>query len=178
MTKILEKNIIRVVADIKTHRGAVKCESGLAVKHVAVAIFDTAGKDSAGVSNKTVAAHGTGVYLPIGAIVTDAWFDVKTTFTSAGADAGTIATSVVGAGDINAAIAISDASNVWDAGLHGSVAGTQALDGNALTSIASAAANAATMIKCTAEKEITVTVATQALTAGKMAIFVEYFIGL
>ena len=125
MTTVLKKNIIEVVADIRTHRGAIKCESGLAVKHTAVAIFDTAGNDSAGVSNKTITAHGTGVYLPAGAIVTDAWYDVKTTFVSAGADAGTIAASVVNTGDLTAAIAISDASNVWDAGLHGSVAGIE-----------------------------------------------------
>ena len=118
------------------------------------------------------------MYLPIGAIVTDAFIDIKTSFTSAGANAGTIAISILNANDITSAIAISDASNVWNAGIHGSVAGTQALDGNALTAIANAAAQTAAMIKLTAEKEIKVTTAGQVLTAGKMAIFVEYYVSL
>ena len=177
MTKDIQQTIM-VRPEYQVRRGAVKCESGLVTKHTAVAIFDTAGKDSSLVSNKTIAAHGTGVYLPIGAIVTDAFVDVKTTFTSAGADAGTIAIMVSGAGDVTAAIAISAAGDVWDAGMHGSIVGTPALDGNALTAIAGGAAKATSLIKCTAEKEITVTVAGQALTAGKMAIFVEYYIGL
>jgi len=175
----MERNIVRVLADIRTHRGSVKCESGLAVKHTAVAIFDTAGKDSSGVSNKTIAAHGTGVYLPIGAVAVNSFVDVKTTFVSAGADAGTIALSVAGANDLTAAIAISAAGDVWDAGMHGCLAGAYAervVAGD--TAILDAASKAAALIKCTAEKEITVTVAGQALTAGKMAIFVEYYIGL
>lgn len=167
---------IPVAPDYQIKRGAIKAESGNGIRHVARAIFDTAGTDSAGVANTTIAAHGLGVYVPINAIVTNAWYDVPTTFVSAGADAGTIALGVQSATDLVAAIAISNASNVWDAGIRGTLVGMQALDGNALTAIANAAANAATCIKTTAERELTATVAGQVLTAGKLVLFVEYFI--
>lgn len=166
-----------IAPHFKVKRGATNVEPGLMTQYVAFALYDTAGNDSSGVSNKTVAAHGTGVFLPIGAIVTNAWTDVKTAFTS-GTSAATIALKLQSANDIVSAIAINSGSNRWATGLGGSVAGTQALDGNALTAIAAAAAAAASMIKLTAEREITATVAVEALTAGKMGIYVEYYIGL
>lgn len=150
--------------------------NGNVAVRVAQAVFDTAGVDSSSVSNKTIAAHGLGVYLPDNAVVIDAWIDVITTFTSA-TDAATIALKIQTANDTVSAIAISNASNVWDAGLHGSVIGSFALDGNALTAIAMAAAKAASMIKLTAEREITATVAVEALTAGKAVINVVYILG-
>ena len=85
--------------------------------NVAVATFDP----SANTAQRPIAAYGLGVYIPSKAIITRAWVDVVTTFTSAGADAGTIALHVQAADDIVAAIAISDATNVWDAGIHGSI---------------------------------------------------------
>lgn len=171
---------IDVRRDYQISRGAVKCENGLTVKHVACAIFDTAANDSSGVSNKTVAAHGLGVYLPAKAIITRAWYDIATTFADGASDAATIAFGVPtdGASCFTAAIAISDASNVWDAGLHGTLIAEPALDGNARSAIAGAAAISGAMLKLTAEREITATVAVHALTAGKLALFVEYFIGL
>lgn len=159
-------------------RGAVKAESGLATKYVTCAVFDTAGNDSAGVSNKTIAAHGTGVYLPTGAIVTGGFVDVKTTFTSA-TDAATIALKVQGANDLVSAMAISDATNVWDAGLHGTLTGSYAertVAGD--TAVLDAASKSASLIKLTAEREVVATVAVEALTAGKLAVFLEYYIGL
>lgn len=153
-------------------RGAVKCESGLGTRYLATAIFNP----SANTGERTVAAHGLGVYIPTKAIVTKAWYDVVTTFTSAGADAGTIALKVQDADDLKAAIAISAAGDVWDAGLHACLPGKYALDGNALSAIEMAAADAASMIKTTAERELTATVAGQALTAGKLVLFVEYVI--
>lgn len=171
MAKDIQK-VISVRPQYQVNRGAVKYESGLAVKYVATASFDP----SADTTKRPIGTYGLGVYLPINAVVTNAWIDVITTFTSAGADAGTIAATLQSAGDITAAIAISAAGDVWDAGIHGSILGTPSLDGNARTAIAGAAANAASMIKLTAERELTVAVAGQALTAGKMAIFVEYYI--
>ena len=169
-------SLIQVSPAYQVKRGPVKSESGLSTKYMATAIFDTAALDSAGVANTTVASHGTGVYLPVNAIITSAWWDVITTFQTASADAGTIALTAQSAGDIVTAIAVSNASNVWDAGMHAGKPGSYALDGNALTQIAAGAALAATFIKMTAERELVVTVAGQVLTAGKMAIFVEYFI--
>lgn len=170
------KGLIQVAPQFQVKRGAVKAESGLATRYVASAIFDTASTDSSGVANTTVAAHGTGVYIPTKAIITRFWWDVITTFTTASADAGTIAVHVQSANDLVAAIAVSAAGDVWDAGMHAGKPGSFALDGNALTQINMGAALAATFIKMTAEREITVTVGGQALTAGKAIFFVEYYI--
>lgn len=162
--------------DFKMKRGTVTRQNGLTVKKILTATFDTAGNDSAGVSNKTIAAHGTGVYLPDNAIITRAWYDVVTTFTSA-TDAGTIAVSAAGANDIVSAIAISAATNVFDAGMHHGIPGAPALaDTGTETGLEVGALFAATFIKLTAEKEIVCTVAVEALTAGKLVLFVEYMI--
>lgn len=144
---------------------------GVTVPKVAVACYDVSGGDSG-----ATGAHGLGVYIPDNAVITRAWVDVVTTFVSAGSDAGTIALSIQSANDLIAAIAISDATNPWDAGLHGTKVDSFALDGNALTQVAMAAARVATMIKTTDVREITATVATQALSAGKMNVYVEYHI--
>lgn len=149
-----------------------KC--GIVVPEVVCAQFSTADLDNAGAANTTVAAHGTGIFLPAKAIIINAWVDVVTTFTSA-ADSATIAIKAEGTGDLVAGIAISDASNVWDAGLHGLLPGSYAeatVSGD--TAILDAARKAASFIKTTVEREIIVTVGVQALTAGKMNIFVEY----
>ncbi len=144
------------------------------MRELAVAVFDTAGTDSSAAANTTIAAHGLAVYIPTKAIITKAWVDVVTTFTSA-TDAATIALKIQGTGDLVAAIAISDASNVWDAGVHGALPGSYAeatVAGD--TAILDAARNAASFIKLTAVREVIATVAVEALTAGKANIFIEY----
>ena len=175
--------MLKIVApEFQMKRGAIKAESGLIVGKIATAIFDTASTDSSGISNKTVAAHGLGVFLPIGAIVTRAWYQVKTTFasTAGGVDKATIALMASGANDLVSAIAIEDVSNVWDAGLHGTLAGSyaeRAVSGD--SAILDAASKATSMIgPVSAEKELTATVAVAALTAGKLILFVEYVQGL
>lgn len=176
MAKDIQK-VIAVRPQYQVNRGAVKSESGLSVRYIANALFDTAALDSSGAANTTIAAHGLGVYLPTKAIITNAFIDVITTFTSA-TDAATIAVKAQTAGDLTAAIAISDASNVWDAGLHGCVAGSYAeatVAGD--TAVADAARKAGSYIKLTAEREIVATVAVEALTAGKAMVYVEYVIG-
>lgn len=165
--------VIQVAPQFQVRRGAVKLESGLATRYIASAVFDP----SANTGDRTIAAHGLGVYIPAKAVITNAWVDVITTFTSAGADAGTIALSVESAGDLTAAIAISAAGDVWDAGVHGCLPGSYAeatVAGD--TAILDAARKAASYVKTTVEREITATVAGQALTAGKAVVFVEYVI--
>lgn len=139
------------------------------------ASFKWNGTDSSGVANSTAAAHGLDVRIPSGAIIEKAFYIVNSTFTSA-TDAATIALHIEGAGDLKAAIAISDATNVWDAGKRGCLPGNFALDGNALTAIAMAAAKANSYIATTAEREITATVAVEALTAGELTLYVDYYI--
>jgi hypothetical protein len=151
--------------------------AGTVVRELAVATFDTAGTDSAGAANTTIAAHGLGVYLPAKAIITNAWYDVVSTFTSA-TDAATVAFKVQSANDILSAIAISDASNVLDAGIHGTVIGYPNFGADAAhdSAVEVAALFASSMLKLTASRELTATVAVEALTGGKANLFVEYVI--
>lgn len=171
-------NIPVSVPELRIQRGAQDRYNGLTVKKIASAVFDTAGVDSSGVSNKTAAAHGTGVYIPDNAIITKLWFDVITTFTSDSTDAGTIALSTEGAGDGLVAIAISDASNVFDAGIHHGIPGSYPLGADAEhdTALEVGALMAASFLKMTSENEIVATVAVEALLLGKMIIYVEYTI--
>ncbi len=115
--------------------------------------FDTAGVDSSGASNKTVAAHGTGVILPAGAIVVGGFFSVITKFTSAETNTGTIAISVEGANDIQTAAPVSGAPY--------SSTGGKAI-------VPKINSPESTSITLTVDREITCTVATAALTAGKL----------
>jgi hypothetical protein len=120
---------------------------------IAVATYDFSAQGGG------IGAIDSGVSIPAGAIIRKVWIDSLVTATSAG-DTGTMAVSVVAANDIVTAIAINDASNPWDLGLHdGKPAGT-----------------AATMIKLAAAATIKFTIAVQAFTAGKFNVFVEYVI--
>lgn len=111
---------------------------------------------------RTIAAHGLGQTLPDNAIICGGFHDVITTFTSA-TDAATIAISAQGANDLVSALAISNGANIWDAGLH--------------PLIPKANTPETTGIKLTAAREITATVAVEALTAGKSVIYVLYLPG-
>lgn len=170
----------QVAPEFQLRRGAIKAESVLVTGKFAQAIYDTAANDSAGVANTTIAAHGLGVFLPIGAIITRAWYQVKTSFDDGASKNATIAISVNGANDLVSAIAISDASNVWNAGLHGTLAGNyaEATVAGDTAVLAAARAVGSYIGALTAEKEIVATVAVHALTAGKLMIFVEYVQGL
>jgi hypothetical protein len=131
---------------------------GIHVLQVAMATFDpslTAGM-------RTIGAHGLGVTLPIHAIVVGGFMDVNTVFTSAGGDAGTVAISVEGANDIQAAAACSGAP--W------STIGRKAIVPKANTP-------ESTSVKATAAREITATVAGQALTAGKVTVYLYFIVG-
>ncbi len=165
--------------DFKMKRGTVTRQDGLTVKKIATAVFDTAGTDSAGTANTAIGAHGLGVYLPVNSIITNAWYDVVTTFTSA-TDAATLALKVQTANDLVSALAISNASNIFDAGLRGTLtAGTTTLTEaapNTRTQIVNAVDIVAGFIKLTIEREVTVTVAVEILTAGRLVLFVEYVI--
>lgn len=108
---------------------------------------------------KAIGAYGLGLTLPKGCTVTKAYYKVLTTFTSA-TDAATIALKVVSANDLVTAIAISDVSNPWDAG------------GMVVTTATGSMANELAIT--TTDTEVTATVAVEALTAGKLVLFVEW----
>ena len=147
-------------------------------KKTVAATFKVGGTDSSGTAMSAIGAHGLGIRIPSGAIITNAFYVVNDTFesTATGTDKATIALHVQSAGDLKAAIAIEDATNVWDEGVRGCLPGRYALDGNALTAIAMAAADAGSYILTTAERELTATVAVAALTAGELTLYVEYLV--
>src|SRR5215210_3088614 len=144
---------------------------GTVIRELAVATFNP----SANTAQRPIAAYGLGVYLPTKAIITNVFVDVVTTFTSA-TDAATIALKAQAADDIVAAVAISTAGDVWDAGIHGSKIGYPNFGADAAhdSAVEVAALFAASMLKLTAARELTATVAVEALTAGKANIYVEY----
>lgn len=125
-------------------------------KNVVKATFDPSGD----ATKRVIAAHGSGVFIPAGAIITNTMYDVLTTFTSAGADAGEIAISVASANDIVTSTAISTGTT-WD---------------NVAALVAGTPVSAATAIKLSADKEVVFTVAAQVLTAGKMDVYIEYYL--
>lgn len=177
MAEIYRKDVPIQGADLLiTNKPAVTAvkRNGTTVPKVAVATFDP----SANTGERTADAHGLGVYIPDNAVITRVLVDVVTTFTDGDTDAATIALHVQSANDIVAAIAISDASNVWDAGIRGSKIGYPNFGADAAhdSALEVAALFAASMLKTTAVREITATVATAALTAGKANIYVEYYV--
>ncbi len=111
--------------------------------------------------NQTIAAHGTGVTLPINAIVYGGFYDVNTGFTSAGGNAGTVAISLEAANDLLTATAVSNA-----------ILGT--IGRKAIVPVSTAAST----VKATAAREVTCTVAGQVLTAGKLTGFLLYVVSV
>lgn len=136
---------------------------GLGVLRVARFTFDSQGVDSDGEDNAAIGAHGVGVSLPAHAIVVGGFNDVNTAFTSAVTNTGTIAISVQGANDIQAAAPVSGAPY--------STIGRKAIVPKANTP-------ESTSVKTTAVKEITCTVAVAALTAGKLTGYLYYVEGI
>ena len=128
----------------------------LLVDRIARATYDFA------VDGGAIGAIGLGVTLPDNAVVKRAWYEVLTTLASA-TDAATVSLDIPvdDVAGLLAAIAISDATNPWDAGHHECIQ-----DGTA--------ANFSE--KCTAARELSMTVAVEALTAGKFILFVEYIV--
>lgn len=130
---------------------------GLHAKRVARITFDP----SSDASLRTVGTHNSSVGLLINTVVTRAWYQVTTTFTSA-ADTATIAIGINmdDVAGIVAPVAISDGANPWDAGFHDGIQ-----DG--------AAANFANKVTMSGQT-IGFVVGVQPLTAGKLILFLEY----
>lgn len=107
-----------------------------------------------------VDSTGNPVTIPNNAIAVNAYYVVETTFTSS-TDAATISLDIASddVGGIVSAIAISDASNPWDAGNHDGIQ-----DG--------VAANFS--VQTTAERKLQATVGTEALTNGALTLYVEF----
>lgn len=109
--------------------------------------------DAGVAANRPIGAHGTGVIIPDKSIVVGGFIVVETKFDSDATDAGTIAISVNGANDIVSAAAVSGAPY--------STTGKKAIVPKINTP-------EATSITLTADREITCTVAIEALLSGKL----------
>lgn len=136
----------------------IGADDGLGNLRVARFTFDTADTDSAGAANTAIGAHGSGVTIPANAIVVGGFFEVNTAFTTSAS--GTLAIHVQSANDIQTATIVSSAPF--------SSTGRKAIVPKANTP-------ESTSIKLTADREITCTVATGALTAGKLTGYL-YFV--
>lgn len=105
-----------------------------------------------------ISAIDLGESIPAGARILRSGYEVLTTFTSS-TDAGTVALTA-GTATIQAAVAISNGANAYDAGYFDG-----AHDGTATQSE-----------KLSANGALTLTIAVEAVTAGKLVGFVDYFI--
>lgn len=118
--------------------------------YVAKVVYDVSTTSALGSSTVNSGAHGLGVYLPGKAVILRDWMQIVTPFTDDGS--GTVAFSCEDANNILTAEDLTNDSAGYKAG-NGAVAGI---------------AN-----RC----EITATVATASQTAGKLVLYLEYFIG-
>jgi len=144
---------------------AIPFQGGQAVslegKQYLTLTFDATGGKASG------AAYAlTGGALPDNAIVVRARYNVTTTFTSATTpDGATIALGIQQTGEetgIVAAIAINDASNPWDAGIHDGIP----TEGDTATYTE----------KTTAPRSVIATVGEEALTAGVLQLALTYIV--
>lgn len=138
-----------------------------------------------GAGTNTLYINGAGIVdlgiLPDNFVITDAWYDVTTTYitddgTTPGNDAGTLALSTgQGAGDLKAAIAVSDSTNVWDAGLHGTLITAPNLGADSAhdTALEVIALETGVKLKLTADRIPVLTFATETATAGALSLFIE-----
>ncbi len=114
---------------------------------------------SATTASRTTGAHGCGLVVPKNAVVTRAVYKVLTTFTSPTTDDATIAIHIVAANDVVSAVSI-DTATTWDAGIP--VETIPVIE------------TPASWLTTTANSEVTFTVGVEALTAGKMVLWVEW----
>jgi len=123
---------------------------------------------AAGAGNHTftslvgIGSHYLGATLPDNALVIGGGVEVLTTYTDGADDSATLALSINGANDLVTATAISAGGNIWDAGNRDIVPDS----------------TGTTAIKLTAERELTLTIADDQLTAGKMRVWLMYIEGI
>ena len=124
-------------------------------KNVLKAVWDFAVQGGAVGSLLLLDDRGNPAKLPSGSIITGGLIEVITALTSTGGT-GTVALTANAAADLLAAV---DADTL--SALH------------ALIPVGTAA----TAIKLTAERQITLTIATNALLTGKIAVYIDYYAG-
>lgn len=134
--------------------------SGLGVMKHALMVYDF-DVDGGTIGNIVPSTSPT---IPDNAVVWLDSYDVLTTCTSAGADAGTLKLDFATDGDLTSALAISDALNAWDAGAH-------------LPFLTAQQAGILPVAKkLTGARQPRVVIATQNFTAGKIVFRLAYWI--
>jgi len=132
---------------------------GLNAKRIARATYDFT------VDGGAISTIGLGTILPDNAVVTRTWYEVITTLTSnAGNDAGSVSFDIPvdDVAGLVAATVISAGGDIWDAGYHEGIQ-----DGTA----------AAFAVKTTGARELSVTIAVEAIdAAGIVVFFCEYVV--
>src|SRR4051794_3199444 len=104
MTVRIRNLLVQLVGDLLFKNSAAQTmvkHKGVTAPKVAVATYDVSGG-----ADGTAGSHGLQVYIPAKAVVTRAWIDVVTSFTSA-TNAATIGAQVEATSDLVAPIAIS-----------------------------------------------------------------------
>lgn len=156
-TTLIQVLHIPTVANIELASGSA---DGVGVMRTARFTFDP----TTNADERTVAAHTVGPIIPDNSLILGGGMEILTTFTSAD-DSATIAASVNGANDLVTATAISSGT-FWDAVKYKGIVPT----GLELAGVA-------TPIKLTADRQVTFTVGTQALTGGKLVGWLFYVVG-
>ena len=135
---------------------------------------------AAGNNNSAVSPDGGTVIIPEGALITNAYYFVTTTFTDADAgDSSTIALGYTGAtGAFVAAVAISGTNDPYDEGAHGTLVGfaggAESGDDNQ-TALVAIQSKKATLIQSTADVALLLTVGNERdVAVGKLDLYVEY----
>lgn len=146
------------ISAIDTTLGTTSTADGILARKVARITWDF--DVDGGATTGTLASS---VSIPDNAVITSCWYDVLTTATSA-TDAGTMAIHIPTDGDLQAAIAISDGTNPYDSGRH--TCDTKGTDPG----------DASTFLKTTGSRAVSFVLATEAFTAGKIQVYVEYAI--
>ncbi len=164
-TSVAMAGDVTIVAAGTTAIGAAKVTTamlkptttaGLHAKRLAYGVLNP----TATAGDRTVAPHDLGATIPDNAFVTNVFYWVETTLTSA-TDAATVALSIEAANDVTVAIAISDGSNPWDTTAK-PVEGIPKLE------------TTSTWLATTAARAVTATVGVEALLLGKLHVWVEY----
>jgi len=145
-------------------------------KYVAVGQWDASVTNLA---NNASASCTTGsVFIPEGALITNAYYYVETTFADGNDDSQTLALGFTGTtGAFVAAVAISAAGDVWDAGAHATLIDSPVLGADAAHDTAVEVKNlrSASFLHVTANSELLLTTADdEAVEAGKLTLYVEY----
>lgn len=141
--------------DVEITKTALAEATGRPLLH-AVATYDY------DVDGGAIGTIALGKELPDNAIIVGGFVEVETTLQSA-TDAATGALSIVSANDLVSALAISNASNIWDAGRQAIIPKMNTPE--------------STSVKLTAANQVDFTIAVEALTAGKFHVNLFYVLG-